>query len=288
MDVKRASEKWGITPRRVRILCNEGRVDGALRNGWSWSIPENTPKPKDARALRKFKNYEIRVGNVDVDSLSSLKNSFPLSSLFSSPYYNALLSRTISFLFEMENVSVSPLEVQSVLNGNISYTLTLKEHLLIVNFAYLLKKIAEEKIKWNESEIERVYSLLMHGIKDTIEYRRGSIKNGDVSIIDAIATLFVQYEQSWSNLHPIVSAIILFGELGRIGVYEEYESFFLYLVLASVIMNGGFIPPFFDPSLLLEVKASYSLILSKGVYSDLTMLIERVISRSYGELKKHV
>lgn len=288
MDVKRASEKWGITTRRVRILCNEGRVDGAIRNGWSWSIPENAPKPKDARELRKYKNYEIRVGNVDVDSLSSLKKSFSLSSLFSSPSYLVMLSRTISFLFEMENISISPLEVQSVLDGNISYTLSLKEHLLIVNFAYLLKKLEKEKIKWNEREIERVYSLLMHGIKEKVEYREGSVKNGEVKILDATATLFVQYEQSWSNLHPIVSATILFGELGRIGVYEEYESFFLYLVLASVIMNGGFIPPFFDPTLLLEAKAAYSLILSKGVYSDLTMLIERVISRGYGELKKHV
>ena len=30
MDVATASEKWGITGRRIRILCNDGRIDGAL------------------------------------------------------------------------------------------------------------------------------------------------------------------------------------------------------------------------------------------------------------------
>ena len=38
MDVATASEKWGITGRRIRILCNDGRIDGAVRNGWTWQI----------------------------------------------------------------------------------------------------------------------------------------------------------------------------------------------------------------------------------------------------------
>ena len=60
MDVATASEKWGITGRRIRILCNDGRIDGAVRNGWTWQIPEDTPKPGDGRVLRKFRNLDIR------------------------------------------------------------------------------------------------------------------------------------------------------------------------------------------------------------------------------------
>ena len=53
MDVNTASRKWGITGRRVRILCNDGRIDGAVRNGWSWLIPADAPKLKieNTRAL---------------------------------------------------------------------------------------------------------------------------------------------------------------------------------------------------------------------------------------------
>ena len=44
-----AAEKWGISHRRVSILCNEGRITGAQRAGSRWIIPENAEKPADAR-----------------------------------------------------------------------------------------------------------------------------------------------------------------------------------------------------------------------------------------------
>ena len=33
ISVKQASEKWGISDRRVRILCSEGRIPGVIRRG---------------------------------------------------------------------------------------------------------------------------------------------------------------------------------------------------------------------------------------------------------------
>ena len=44
-----AAEKWGISHRRVSILCNEGRIAGAQRAGSRWIIPEDAEKPADAR-----------------------------------------------------------------------------------------------------------------------------------------------------------------------------------------------------------------------------------------------
>ena len=35
-----AAEKWGISHRRVNVLCNEGRITGAQRAGSRWIIPE--------------------------------------------------------------------------------------------------------------------------------------------------------------------------------------------------------------------------------------------------------
>ncbi|MCI8672520.1 MAG: helix-turn-helix domain-containing protein, partial [Lachnospiraceae bacterium] len=39
MTVKQAAEKWEISDRRVRILCAEGKVSGAIREGRRWMIP---------------------------------------------------------------------------------------------------------------------------------------------------------------------------------------------------------------------------------------------------------
>ena len=44
-----ASNIWGISERRIRTLCAEGRIEGVTRFGRSWAIPEGTEKPADNR-----------------------------------------------------------------------------------------------------------------------------------------------------------------------------------------------------------------------------------------------
>lgn len=46
------AQKWNISSRRVRILCGEGRVEGAQK-GILWLIPSNTQKPQELRRGRK-------------------------------------------------------------------------------------------------------------------------------------------------------------------------------------------------------------------------------------------
>ena len=49
ISITQLSELWGISPRRIQILCKEERVPGAFRIGNNWVIPKNAEKPKDAR-----------------------------------------------------------------------------------------------------------------------------------------------------------------------------------------------------------------------------------------------
>lgn len=46
------AEKWGITRRRVTVLCDEGRIIGAVQKGNIWLIPQNAEKPIDGRRVR--------------------------------------------------------------------------------------------------------------------------------------------------------------------------------------------------------------------------------------------
>ena len=43
------AEEWGISKRRIQVLCVENRIEGAVRIGYSWAIPANAKKPEDAR-----------------------------------------------------------------------------------------------------------------------------------------------------------------------------------------------------------------------------------------------
>lgn len=49
MTVKQASQRWGIFDTRITKLCREGEISGAIKNGKSWLIPADTPKPVDRR-----------------------------------------------------------------------------------------------------------------------------------------------------------------------------------------------------------------------------------------------
>lgn len=49
LSAAEVAEKWGITRKRIQVLCKEGRIDGAQRVGNAWMIPENAVKPLDAR-----------------------------------------------------------------------------------------------------------------------------------------------------------------------------------------------------------------------------------------------
>lgn len=49
LSAKDAGLRWGISSRRVAILCKAGRVKGAQLVAGAWIIPESTEKPDDAR-----------------------------------------------------------------------------------------------------------------------------------------------------------------------------------------------------------------------------------------------
>lgn len=44
---------WGISSRRIALLCSQGRVNGATMKGKTWLIPENAKKPEDPRRVQK-------------------------------------------------------------------------------------------------------------------------------------------------------------------------------------------------------------------------------------------
>ena len=43
------SKRWGITSRRIAVLCEQGRIAGVVKKGKTWLIPYDSEKPEDAR-----------------------------------------------------------------------------------------------------------------------------------------------------------------------------------------------------------------------------------------------
>lgn len=53
-----AAQKWGISQRRVQVLCAEGRIEGVFKLGEAWAIPANALKPYDSRFKQKQKELQ--------------------------------------------------------------------------------------------------------------------------------------------------------------------------------------------------------------------------------------
>lgn len=47
------AKKWDLSTRRITILCNEGRIEGAIQKGKIWLIPDYAQKPVDGRRMKK-------------------------------------------------------------------------------------------------------------------------------------------------------------------------------------------------------------------------------------------
>lgn len=108
LNIEVVANKWGITPRRLQILCAEGKIPGATRFGRAWMIPKDAVKPLDGR--RKAHNNTQAQQNQDLPfprcspalrltnlyrtpgSAKQVKNA-----LYSHPYAQALFSAEIAY-----------------------------------------------------------------------------------------------------------------------------------------------------------------------------------------------
>ena len=74
LTVKQASEKWGISDRRIRVLCSEGKISGAYREGRRWKIPVDAKKPADGR----YKSKQSLLAQIDLKKVE-LESRRPLT-----------------------------------------------------------------------------------------------------------------------------------------------------------------------------------------------------------------
>lgn len=56
LSAKEVAVKWDITRRRVQVLCEEGRIQGAFKVSEVWVIPKDAEKPADKRKKKKHAN----------------------------------------------------------------------------------------------------------------------------------------------------------------------------------------------------------------------------------------
>ncbi len=170
IKVSKAAEKWGISPRRVRTLCAEGKVEGVMRKGKLYMIPETAVKPMDGRLSKTNIIAEIEYKKERLNAmrpltqgeLNRLRQEFMIEFTYDS---NAIEGNTLTLK-----------ETAMVLEGMTVDQKPLKDHLEAVGhrdaFLYVTD-VATKDVPLNESTIKAIHSLvLMNQPEDKGVYRR--------------------------------------------------------------------------------------------------------------------
>ena len=174
IKVSQAAEKWGLSTRRVRVLCAQGKIDGVIRKGKLYMIPANARKPADGRLSRVNLLAEIETKRerlaemrpLTQGEVERLREEFLIDFTYNS---NAIEGNTLTLK-----------ETALVLEGTTIDQKSLKDHLEVVGhrdaFLYV-QDIATKDIPLDESVIKNIHALvLMDRPEDKGVYRRIPIR----------------------------------------------------------------------------------------------------------------
>ena len=89
ITAQQASKLWGISDRRVRVLCAEGKIPGAVKEGKSYKIPADAIKPTDGRTKISTNNV-VKLLKWDNDVIGTIDNKNAVA--FTNQDYNEVVS----------------------------------------------------------------------------------------------------------------------------------------------------------------------------------------------------
>lgn len=159
MTVKQAAEKWQISDRRVRFLCENGQIDGAYRIGKIWYIPDMADKPADGRIKAK----ENLVSLIEKKK-AELDTKRPLTEGEVQRLYEDFMVEYTYNSNAIEGNTLTLRETEMVLRGLTVDRKPLKDHLEVVGHKdafYFVVDLVKEKAEITESVIKQIHSLVL-------------------------------------------------------------------------------------------------------------------------------
>ena len=257
MTTKEAREKWEISERRIRQLLEEGRIEGAIKNGNSWNIPDYAIKPVDKRRVKlDNKGFIIDLPVNFFDKVDNMKKELDSKRPFPRETLRTLKeSINLEWTYNSNGIEGNTLtlkETQVVLEGITVGGKTLKEHLEVINHEkaiLYLDDLVKEKNPITEWNIKNIHRLVLKGIddKNAGRYRTENVMiKGAVhvppdylKVPELMEKLIVNYH-SWNSYHPIIRATLLHGELVKIHPFVDGNGRTSRLLMNLDLMNHGF------------------------------------------------
>lgn len=179
MTVKQASEKWGISERRIRTLCSDGKISGAYQEKRMWHIPIDAVKLVDGR----YKSQESILSQIDRKK-AELDKCRPLTAGEVERLNEEFIVEYTYNSNAIEGNTLTLRETDLVLRGLTIAQKPLKDHMEAVGhkeaFDYI-SQLVKEKAPISESIIKQIYFLVLADKRDD----RGVYRRVPVRIMGA-------------------------------------------------------------------------------------------------------
>ena len=176
INVSEAARKWELSPRRVRILCAEGRIGGVVRKGKLYLIPADAAKPDDARATKSDKAVLKRTLAEVAERLTELSKRRPLTQGEAEQLRDQFLVEYTYNSNAIEGNTLTLQETAMALEGLTIAQKPLRDHLEAIGhrdaFKYV-EELVKDKVELSEHVVKCIHSLvLMDMPEDKGVYRR--------------------------------------------------------------------------------------------------------------------
>lgn len=254
-SVAHMAEQWGISDRRVRILCQQGKIGGIIRKGRAWLIPADAEKPIDGRTTRYQRNdspyvelfAEVDTLKADLDKrrpltqgeLQRLREEFLIEYTYNS---NAIEGNTLTLQ-----------ETALVLEGVTIDKKPLKDHLEAVGhrdaFLYV-QNLVKDKVPFSESIIKQIHTLvLMDRPEDRGVYRRIPVRimgayhvpSDPILVPEQMENLVAEFSAN-KKMHPIERAAMFHLKFEGIHPFVDGNGRTGRLILNLMLMQAGYPP----------------------------------------------
>lgn len=175
LTVKQASEKWGISDRRIRVLCSEGKISGAYREGCRWKIPMDAKKPADGR----YKSKESLLAQIDLKKVE-LDSRRPLTAGEVARFNEEFIVEYTYNSNAIEGNTLTLRETDLVLRGLTIDSKPLKDHMEAVGHKEafdFVSELVKDNVPISEGIIKQIhYLVLADKREDRGVYRRVPVR----------------------------------------------------------------------------------------------------------------
>jgi Fic family protein len=256
MSIKEASEKWKISDRRIRVLCDEKRIEGAVKIGRYWSIPADAVKPADAREGTRKTYTGLGYDFNYIDSLKEMIDRHrPFSKRLADSLHEKLIVEWTYNSNAIEGNTLTLSETKVVLEGITIGGKSMVEHLETINHReaiLFIEDLVVNREPLSEWNIKNIHALILKEI-DNQNARKYRMENVVISgakhippkhydINNLMQKLIAEYQNDWQDYHPILRATLLHGEFVKIHPFIDGNGRTSRLLLNFELMKSGYTP----------------------------------------------